>query len=201
MVDKGIENLAARGLGSLPAPIVVDVIQLAAAVLGFEVVPVLAAHEHACVVILQRQVMGALEDGREGLSLLEIQAAIVGVGRVGLAAVVDPDQIIIDITGTDAGTHGYLRVELTLYFAQIETYGVGRQGDGYCDRHGQWLEHGIEGLRCYCPGHGIPRAGRFLLLGTLGKCMLAFLSPLMVCNTDHRTACDTSPLSAGDVPP
>ncbi|MCY1376601.1 hypothetical protein D9M69_641080 [compost metagenome] len=50
-------------------------------VLQLEVVPVLAPHEHAAVAVFQFQIVDALEDLREGFTLLEVLAAVVTRAR------------------------------------------------------------------------------------------------------------------------
>ena len=78
VVDKGVEQLGAGRLGAFLAVGVADVLELAVFVLQLEVVPVLAAHEHTGVAVLELQVMNAFEDLGEGFALLEVQVAIVG---------------------------------------------------------------------------------------------------------------------------
>ncbi|MCY1436154.1 hypothetical protein D9M71_522700 [compost metagenome] len=140
MVDEGVEQLRAGGLGAFLAAAVVDVLEQAALVLQLEVVPVLAAQEHAGVLVFQFEVVDALEDLREGLALLEVQVAIVGGLRQPSAAVVDADQIAVGIGCRPAGTDGKAGVELPFDFTDVEGGGlaVTRQTGG--DRHGQCLE-------------------------------------------------------------
>ncbi|MCY1381024.1 hypothetical protein D9M69_688930 [compost metagenome] len=77
VVDEGVEQLGAGRFGALLATAVVDVLERTALVFQLEVVPVLATNEHAGVAVLQLQVMDALENLREGLTLLEVQATVV----------------------------------------------------------------------------------------------------------------------------
>ncbi|MCY1546286.1 hypothetical protein D9M68_822750 [compost metagenome] len=155
MVDEGVEQLRAGGFRAFLAAAVVDVLEQAALVLQLEVVPVLAADEHAGVAVLEFEVMDALEDLREGLALLEIQVAIVGGLRQPPAAIVDPDQIRVGIGGRPTGTDGQAAVELSVDLPDAERGGVGlaRQAGG--DRHGQCLE--LEsGALSYCAHAAFP---------------------------------------------
>ncbi|MNL08926.1 hypothetical protein D3C87_1296670 [compost metagenome] len=62
MIDKSIKEFGAGSLGQIITTVVVDVVEMQVLVLEFEVVPVLAAHEHAAIAVLQFQVVHALED-------------------------------------------------------------------------------------------------------------------------------------------
>lgn len=103
VVDERVEQLRAGRLGAFLATGIADVLELAALVLQFEVVPVLATHEHAGVAVLELQVMDALEYLREGFAFLEVQVAIVGGLRQPLAAIVDPDQVLVRVGSRPAG--------------------------------------------------------------------------------------------------
>ncbi|MDP1007849.1 hypothetical protein Q6240_32375, partial [Klebsiella pneumoniae] len=59
------------------AMVIADLFEFAVFVLQLKVVPVLAAHEHAAVAVLELQVVNALEDLGEGLALLEVQPAVI----------------------------------------------------------------------------------------------------------------------------
>ena len=68
VVDEGVEDLAAGGLGAFLAAVVADVLERTAFVLQFEVVPVFATDENTGVAVFQFKVMDALEDLREGFA-------------------------------------------------------------------------------------------------------------------------------------
>ncbi|MCY1422460.1 hypothetical protein D9M71_381380 [compost metagenome] len=86
VIDEGVEELCTGGLGQVFAAAVVDVVEQTVLVLQLEVVPVLAADEGTAFAVLQLQVMQALEDLREGLALLEVQATVVNGGAARLTA-------------------------------------------------------------------------------------------------------------------
>ncbi|MNP29812.1 hypothetical protein D3C76_1228550 [compost metagenome] len=77
VVDEAVEEHRPRGLGRAVPPCVIDVVERTAFVHQFEVIPVLATDKGAAVAVLQLQVMHALEDLREGFTLLEVQAVVV----------------------------------------------------------------------------------------------------------------------------
>ncbi|MCY1400485.1 hypothetical protein D3C76_323220 [compost metagenome] len=81
MVDERVEEHRPGRLGRALAAGVVDVVEQTVFVFELEVVPVLAAHKGAAVAVFQLQVMHALEDLREGLTLLEVQAVVVDGAR------------------------------------------------------------------------------------------------------------------------
>src|SRR3546814_6524223 len=59
--------------------------------------PVLAAHKHAGIAVLQFQVVDTLEDLRKGFPALEVQVTVVGGLGQALAAVVDADQVSVGL--------------------------------------------------------------------------------------------------------
>ena len=70
VVDEGVENLPAGGLGAFLAVVVADVLERTVFVLQFEVIPVFAPDEDAGVAVFQFKVMDALEDLQEGFPVL-----------------------------------------------------------------------------------------------------------------------------------
>src|SRR5690606_15556723 len=120
VVDESIEDFRPGGLGALLAVVIVDVLEQSVLVLEFEVVPVLATHEHTGIAIAQLKVVDALEDLREGLALLEVQPAVVTGLRLALAAVVGADQVTIRAAHRPAGTDRQRAVELPLDLTDIE---------------------------------------------------------------------------------
>ncbi|MNZ36675.1 hypothetical protein D3C78_541040 [compost metagenome] len=127
VVDERIEEFGAGGLGQVFATAVVDIVEQSVLVLQFEVIPVLAAHKDAAVTVLQLQVMQALEDLREGLALLEVQAAIVhGRGaRTALAhGVVRRNVIRVSTARCPTGANRQRRIELAFDFTNIEVNGT-----------------------------------------------------------------------------
>ncbi|MNL08108.1 hypothetical protein D3C87_1288140 [compost metagenome] len=85
VVDEAVEEHRPGGLRRAITSGVIDIVERPALVHQFEVVPILAAHEGAAVAVFQFQVMHTLEDLREGFTLLEVQAIVVGGPRGGLA--------------------------------------------------------------------------------------------------------------------
>ncbi|MCY1543854.1 hypothetical protein D9M68_796890 [compost metagenome] len=77
VINEGVENLCAGCLRTLFTIVVVNVLEQTALIFQFEVVPVLAAYENTGIAVLQFKVVDAFENLREGLTLLEIQVAIV----------------------------------------------------------------------------------------------------------------------------
>ncbi|MCY1413386.1 hypothetical protein D9M71_288160 [compost metagenome] len=142
VIDEGVEQLRAGGLGAFLAAIVVDVLEQAVLVLQLEVVPVLAAQEDPGVLVFQFEVMHTLEDLREGLALLEVQVAVVGGLRQAAAAVVDPDEVLVRALGRPTGADGQRRVERTLDFPNVEADGGcgGRQRGGQADGQRQFSQ-------------------------------------------------------------
>src|SRR5690606_26907783 len=93
VVDEGVKDLCAGGLGAFLAVGVIDVLELTTFVLQLEVVPVLAANEDAGVAIFQLKVVYALEDLGEGLTTFEIQAVVVAGGGEAQTTVASPDEV------------------------------------------------------------------------------------------------------------
>ncbi|MCY1551664.1 hypothetical protein D9M68_880090 [compost metagenome] len=120
VIDEGIEQLGAGGLGALLAVVVVDVLEQSAFVLQLEVVPVLPAKKHAGIAVLQLQVVDALEYLREGLAALEVQTTIIaGLGEAG-STVGGTDQVLVDLAGAPAGADRQRGVELPLDLTDLE---------------------------------------------------------------------------------
>src|SRR5690606_36220717 len=105
VIEECVEIFGAGRLCSLLAVAVADVLEQAALVFEFEVIPVLAAAEGAAAAVAQFQIMHALEDLREGLTLLEVQPTVITRLRITGPTVVYANQIHIPIfhgpTGTD----------------------------------------------------------------------------------------------------
>ncbi len=120
MVEEGIEQLRPGGLGALLAIVVVDVVEQAVFVLQLEVVPVLATEERAGVAVLEFEIVDALEDLREGFALLEVEPAVVGGLRRGVAAVAGADVVLVGGTHGPAGPHRQRRVELPFDLPDVE---------------------------------------------------------------------------------
>src|SRR3546814_16632145 len=83
--------------------------------------PVLAAHKHAGIAVLQFQVVDTLEDLRKGFPALEVQVTVVGGLGQALAAVVDADQVSVGLGRGPACAYRQGRVELALDFTDVET--------------------------------------------------------------------------------
>ncbi|MNG14332.1 hypothetical protein D3C84_980750 [compost metagenome] len=77
MINEGVEDLPARGFGTFLTAVVTDWLERASFVLQLEVVPVLAAHEHTGVAVLQFEVMDAFEDLGKGFPLREVLAPVI----------------------------------------------------------------------------------------------------------------------------
>ena len=104
MVDEGIEDLPAGGLGAFLAVAVADVLERTVFVLEFKVVPVFATDENAGVAVFQLKVMDAFEDLRERFAALEVQVTIIGGLGQAAPAVVDADKILVGIFSRPTGT-------------------------------------------------------------------------------------------------
>ncbi|MNN50861.1 hypothetical protein D3C81_1654680 [compost metagenome] len=129
-------------------------------VLQLEVVPVLAADERTTVAVLQFEVVQALEDLREGLALLEVQAVVVDGTARGLATlahrVVRRNECWIGSAYCPAGAQRQRRIEPAFDLPDIEINGMSlrahTQGDG-CSQHFR-LE---ESAHCSCCCHATLR--------------------------------------------
>jgi len=124
-------------LGAFLAVVVADVLELTALVLEFKVVPVLAAHKHAGVAVLQFQVMNTLEDLRERLAALEVQVTVIGSLGQALAAIVGADQITIGLGRRPARTHRKRGVKAPFDFTDVETDAECRPGERRSETDGQ----------------------------------------------------------------
>ncbi|MCY1244489.1 hypothetical protein D9M72_575640 [compost metagenome] len=126
-------------------------------VLQLEVVPVLAAHEGAAVAVFQLQVMDALEDLREGLALLEVEAAVVdrGGGRLATFAqhVVRRDERRIGAAHRPAGAHRERGIETSLEFADAEIDGLGRRAGAKGDGRTEQMRPECGAHCCSCHAH------------------------------------------------
>ncbi|MCY1424041.1 hypothetical protein D9M71_397720 [compost metagenome] len=129
MVDEGIEEFGAGRFGQVFTTAVVDVVEQTVFVFELEVVPVLAADECAALAVLQLEVMQTLEDLRESLALLEVQAVVVtgstSCRTAHIPGVVGSDEIRISTTDCPTGTNRKGRIEFPLDFANIEVDGAG----------------------------------------------------------------------------
>lgn len=71
-----------------------------------EVVPVFATHKDAGIAVFQLKVMDALEDLREGITLVEVQVAVIRGLRQTPATVVGTDQVFIATGSRPARPYG-----------------------------------------------------------------------------------------------
>ncbi|MDT4866899.1 hypothetical protein FQZ97_1017830 [compost metagenome] len=101
--------------------------------------------------------MDALEDLREGLALLEVQATVVGGLRQPLATIVGPDQVRFGTPHRPAGTDRQRRVELPLDLANVEIDGM-RRGDA-AQGNGQGEDMWLEGSGPFCCFHAASLLG------------------------------------------
>ncbi|MNC17720.1 hypothetical protein D3C75_656090 [compost metagenome] len=99
---------------------IADVLEGAAFILEFKVVPVLATHKRTGVAVLQFEVVNTLEDLREGFTLLEIQSPVVTGRRLAGAAVDDAHQGFIRITHAPARADRQRGVERPLDLPDVE---------------------------------------------------------------------------------
>ncbi|MNO45093.1 hypothetical protein D3C76_353500 [compost metagenome] len=160
VVDEGIEEFGAGRLGQVFAATVVDVVEQTVLVLQLEVVPVLATDERTAIAVLQFEVVQALEDLREGLALLEVQAVVVDGTARGLATlahrVVRRNECWIGSAYCPAGAQRQRRIEPAFDLPDIEINGMSlrahTQGDG-CSQHFR-LE---ESAHCSCCCHATLR--------------------------------------------
>ncbi|MNP23121.1 hypothetical protein D3C76_1158190 [compost metagenome] len=106
MVGEGVQQLRTGGLRRFLAVVVVDLDEWTILVLQLEVVPVLAADEHAGIAMAQLQVVNALEDLREGFALLEVEAAVVAALGRGATTVEGADVVRVGATDGPTGANG-----------------------------------------------------------------------------------------------
>ncbi|MNE29397.1 hypothetical protein D3C80_1228760 [compost metagenome] len=178
MVDEGIEELGAGGLGQVVAAAVVDVVEQPVLVLQLEVVPVLAAHEDAAVAVFQLQVVHALEDLREGLALLEVLPVVVGGAGGGLTAqpqgVGGVDELRVRSAHRPTGADGDGGVERAFDLAQLEAdglcIGASAHGDGDREQPGLEYRQAMEGSS----------GGRPLIQRGCMSCLCHVLVPLWI---------------------
>src|SRR5690606_11612035 len=156
VIDEGIEDLGAGSLRSFLAVGVADVLVQSGLVLQLEVVPVLAANEGTKIAVFQFEVVGTLEDLREGLATLEIQTVVVtGLGVAGARLVANgigaTNQLVVRLGGGPAGADGHGGVQLTFDLADIEIDCVGRGGNAqrYCQGQSVRLEDSVPFCCCH----------------------------------------------------
>src|SRR5690606_20247700 len=77
VLDKGVQQLDTGTLLQRVTTGVIDIVETLAAVLGFEVVPVVATDKSTGVAVAQFKVMGTLEDLGKHVAFLVVQAAII----------------------------------------------------------------------------------------------------------------------------
>ncbi|MNJ47000.1 hypothetical protein D3C77_421450 [compost metagenome] len=149
MIDECVEEFGAGRLGQVFAATVVDVIEQAVFVLELEVVPVLAAHEHAAVTVFEFKVMHALEDLREGFALLEVLPVVIRRAGSRLTAkaqgVAGVDEGGVRSAYRPTGTNGEGRIELPFDLADLEVEGVGTGARPKAHGQGQQVRAQFDG--------------------------------------------------------
>ncbi|MNG01115.1 hypothetical protein D3C84_840800 [compost metagenome] len=120
VIDEGVEDLRTGRLGTLFAIVIADRLERPVFVLELEVVPVLAADEHAGIAVLQFKVVNALEDLREGLALLEILPPVITGRRLPATAIDRAHQGIVCIAHAPTRADRQRRVERAFDFPDVE---------------------------------------------------------------------------------
>src|SRR5690554_5868488 len=121
VIDESVQQLNTGALLQRVTARVADVIEALAAVLGLEVVPVVATDERAGVTVAHFQIVGTLEDLGEHIAFLVVQTSVVRSTRGGFTAhVAMPVQPLVPPRGGHARTDRQLRVQLRFDFPDIE---------------------------------------------------------------------------------
>src|SRR5690606_39124865 len=123
VIDKGVQQLDTGTLLQRVTTGVIDIVETLAAVLGFEVVPVVATDERAGVTVTHFQIVGTLEDLGEHIAFLVVQAAVVrrtssGVTEADLGVTIV--QPLVPPCGGHACTDRHLRVQLRVNLSDVE---------------------------------------------------------------------------------
>src|SRR5690554_2531613 len=129
VIDKGVQQLDTGTLLQRVTTGVIDIVETLAAVLGFEVVPVVATDKSTGVAVTQLQVVGTLENLGEHIAFLVVQATIVG-GTSCCVTVTDVCvsviQALVPIRHGHTRADRQLGIQLRINFADIETDCIGR---------------------------------------------------------------------------
>src|SRR5690554_3958169 len=77
VIDEGVQQLDTGTLLQRVTAGVIDIVETLAAILGFEVIPVVATDKGTGIAVAQFQIVGALEDLGEHIAFLVVQTAVV----------------------------------------------------------------------------------------------------------------------------
>src|SRR5690606_37244278 len=124
VIDESVQQLDTGPFLQWMTTGVIDIVETLTAVLGLEIVPVVATNKGAGVTVTQLQIVGTLENLGEHIAFLVVQATIVR-GPGGSMAVAQFRIAIIKTLVPSCRGHAradrHLRVQLRLNFADIET--------------------------------------------------------------------------------
>src|SRR5690554_3139953 len=144
VIDEGVKQLDTGPFLERMASRIVNIIEPLAAVLGLEVIPVVATQEGTGVTVAQFKVMGTLEDLGKNVPRFVIESPIVGGSCGGFAPLTlainlgeSVDKTPVRVGRRHAGADRHLGIELPFDCTDIEVYCVCRAteaGQPDCER-------------------------------------------------------------------
>src|SRR5690554_1942096 len=210
VIDEGVKQLDTGPFLERMASRIVDIIEPLTAVLGLEVIPVVATDERAGITVAQFKVMGTLEDLGEEIAFLVVQTTIIRCPGCCLPPLIHPvnhcihvDEALVRVRHRHAGPDGHLGIELPFDCTDIEVYCVCRAteaGQPDCERQcGQ-----CPSMLCFC--HCAAPLGWIQTPGCLGSQTVAIsvswsICPVCLHRTDHLAGPDIQGLNVMDLSP
>src|SRR5690554_2768069 len=210
VIDEGVQKLNTGTLLQRMASRIVNIIEPLAAVLGFEIIPVVTTDERAGVTVAQFKVMGTLEDLGEEIAFLVVQTTIIRCPGCCLPPLIHPvnrcihvDEALVRVRHRHAGPDGHLGIELPFDCTDIEVYCVCRAteaGQPDCERQcGQ-----RPSMLCFC--HCAAPLGWIQTPGCLGSQTVAIsvswsICPVCLHRTDRLAGPDIQGLNVMDLSP
>src|SRR5690606_34776088 len=144
VVDEGVKQLDTGPFLERMASRIVNIIEPLAAVLGFEIVPVVTADKGPRAAVTQLQIVRTLEDLGEDVAFLVIETTIIRCPGCCLPPLIHPvnrcihvDEALVRVRHRHAGPDGHLGIELPFDCTDIEVYCVCRAteaGQPDCER-------------------------------------------------------------------
>src|SRR5690554_323478 len=121
VIDEGVQQLDTGTLLQRVTAGVIDIVETLAAILGFEVIPVVATDKGTGIAVAQFQIVGALEDLGEHIAFLVVQTAVVRSTCGGFTThIAMPVQPLVPPCGGHACTDRHLRVQLRVNLSDVE---------------------------------------------------------------------------------
>src|SRR5690554_4603227 len=121
VIDEGVQQLDTGTLLQRVTAGVIDIVETLAAILGFEVIPVVATDKGTGIAVAQFQIVGALEDLGEHIAFLVVQTSVVRSTCGGFTThTAMPVQPLVPPCGGHACTDRHLRVQLRVNLSDVE---------------------------------------------------------------------------------